>query len=164
LAGKLDKIRGNRINLEVVRELILSYKGENKPIKAVASLRISPQHELVISNFEPKLYSLIKNKVLEDRSEYQLAGKSTPTELYFTLALMTKEIRDKLVREVKSIANAGNVELRKVRENFRKEIKKEKNFSQDQIRQYERQIDELTKEYEKKFTALEEKKIKELSA
>ena len=130
-ASKLDKIRGNRIILEAVQGLILNRKGENKPLKAVASLRISPQHELVIANFEPKLYSLIKNIILENRSEYQFAEKSTSTELYFTLALMTKEIRDKLVREVNTISNMGNVELGKVRENFRKEIKREKSFSQD---------------------------------
>jgi len=162
-AGKLEKIRSNRINLEVVRELILNYKGENKPLKAAANFWISPQAELVISNFEPKLHSLIKNTILENRPEYRLdSEKSTPNELYFVLALMTKEIRDKLVREVNSIANAGNVEIRKVRENFRKEIKREKNFSQDQVRKYEKEIDELTKGYEKKLVVLEEKKIKEL--
>lgn len=161
-AGKLEKIRGNRINLELVRELTLNYKGENKPFKAAASFRIQ-EGALVVSNFEPKLHSLIKNTILENRSEYRLdSEKSTPNELYFTLALMTKEIREKLVREVNLIANAGNVEIRKVRENFRKETKREKSFSQDQVRKYEKQIDELTKEFEKKLTSLEEKKIKEL--
>ena len=148
-----------------MRELILNYKGEKKPLKAAASFRVSPQSELVVSNFEPKLHSLIKNTILENRSEYRLdSEKSTPNELYFTLALITGEIREKLVREVDSIANAGNVEIRKVRENFRKEVKKEKSFSQDQVRKYEKQVDELTKEYEKKLAVLEEKKIKELRA
>ena len=146
-----------------MRELILNYKGENKPLKAAANFWISPQAELVVSNFEPKLHSLIKNTILENRSEYQLdSEKSTPSELYFTLALMTKEIREKLAREVNSIANVGNVEIRKVRENFRKETKREKSFSQDEVRKYEKQIDELTKEYEKKLAGLEEKKVKEL--
>ena len=147
----------------MVRQLVLNHKGENKPLKTAANFRISSQSELVVANFEPKLYSLIKNTILENRPEYRLnSEKSTPNELYFVLALMTKEIREKLVREVNLIANAGNIELRKVRENFRKEIKKEKSFSQDQVRKYEKQIDELTKEYEKKLAVLEEKKIKEL--
>ncbi|KLL02412.1 MAG: ribosome recycling factor [Mycoplasmataceae bacterium RC_NB112A] len=162
-AGKLDKIRGNQINLETIRALVLNHKGEKKPIKAVASLKISPSYELVINNFEPKLYSLIKNTILEERSEYQLLGeKSTTNELYFTLALMTKEIRERLVQEVNSIANAGKIELQKVRENFRKELKREKNFPQDLTRRYENQIEELTKDYEKKLAALKDKKAKEL--
>jgi len=162
-AGKLEKVRGNRINLEVVQGLIL--KGVNKPLKVVADFRIFSQAELVVSNFEPKLYSLIKNAILENRPEYRLdSEKSTPNELYFVLALMTKEIRGKLVQEVNSIANAGNVEIRKVRENFRKEIKREKSFSQDQVRKYEKGVDELTKEYEKKLSTLEEKKVKELKS
>ena len=161
----MEKVRGNRINLEVVQGLILNNKGVNKPLKVVANFRISPQAELVVSNFEPKLYSLIKNTILENRPEYRLdSEKSTPKELYFVLALMTKEIREKLVREVNSIANAGNVEIRKVRENFRKEIKREKSFSQDQVRKYEKEVDELTKEYEKKLSTLEEKKVKELKS
>jgi ribosome recycling factor len=164
-AGKLEKIRSNRINLELVRELILNHKGENKPLKAVANFRISPQAELVVANFEPKLHSLIKNTILENRSEYRLdSEKSTPSELYFILALMTKEIREKLIREVNSVANAGNIEIRKVRENFRKEIKRGKDFSQDQVRKYEKEIDELTKEYEKKLVGLEERKVKELKS
>src|SRR4051812_44118845 len=101
----MEKIRGNRINLEVVRELILNHKGAKMPLKAVASFRISAQSELVVSGFEPKLHSLIKNTILENRPEYQLESeKSTSNELYFVLSLMTKEIRDKLAREVSSIA------------------------------------------------------------
>ena len=159
--GKLEKIRSNRINLEVVRSLIVNYQGEKKPIKTIANLRISSNHELVVHTFEPELLSHVIKAILSDGQLKQ--ERTIKDEVYFTLLPITQEKKGKLIKEVELIAEKGKTALNLVRQEIRDLVKKNKNFSQDQKRNYENQIDKLKKDYEDKLNAAKEKKIKELS-
>ncbi|CAG8799526.1 12151_t:CDS:1, partial [Gigaspora rosea] len=63
--GKLEKIRSNQISLEAIRGLPVNCQGEKKPLKAIANLRISLAHELVVRSFEPKFTLLISKASLD---------------------------------------------------------------------------------------------------
>lgn len=161
--GKLEKIRSNRISLELIRGLVIDYQGEKKPIKSVANLRISPSHELIIRAFEPKSIPFITKTVLDNQLGYKVE-RSTKEEVYFTLLPMTREIREKLVRDVKKIREEGKVALNRIRQEIRDLVKKDKNFSQDQKRNYDVQVDKLVKVYQDKLITAEETKTRELSS
>src|SRR5205823_5094664 len=98
--------------------------------------------------------------------DYQLGykqEKSTKKEVAFTLSPMTKEIREKLVREVKLITEEGKKSFRLIHQGIKNTLKKEKNLSQDQKRNYEKQGDKLVKDYQDKLLAAEQKKVQELN-
>ncbi|CAI2161891.1 5545_t:CDS:1 [Funneliformis geosporum] len=135
--------------------------GERRPLKAISNLRVSANHELVIHAFEPKLLPPIIN-ALNQLGGYKLE-RSTSDEAYFSLLLMTRETKDKFIREVKVIGVEAKVALNLVRQEIRDLVKKNKEFSQDQKRNYENQIDKITKIYQDKINAAEEKKIQELN-
>ena len=159
---KLAQIRSNRIVLEVIeKEINLKLTGQKNPAKSVASLTISPNYELVISNFEPKKKSGLTEAVLKLGYD-KVEGKSSQEKLYFTLSIMTQEKREEYIREVRKITEAGKIALRQIRENFRNLAKKEEDFSRDQKRNYENRIDQLKKDFEAKLTAAGEKKVREL--
>jgi ribosome recycling factor len=124
-------------------------------------LRISSNHELILRVFESKLLSRVIKAILSDGQLKQ--ERTTKDEVYFTLLPMTREIKDRLIKEVELIAEKGRVALNLVRQEIRDLVKKNKNFSQDQKRNYENQIDKLKKDYEDKLNVAKEKKIKELS-
>lgn len=161
--GKLEKIRSNRISLEAIRGLVIDYQGEKKPIKSIASLKISPSHELVIRAFEPRLLPIITKTILDNQLGYKLE-RSTKEETYLTLSPITKEIRERLVKDAKTITEEGRVAFRRTRQEFRDLIKKNPSISQDQKRNYEGQIDKIINGYQEKISAAEEKKINELSS
>ena len=142
---------------------MIDYQGEKKPIKSVANLRISSNHELAIRPFEPKLIPLINKTILDNQLGYKVE-RSTKEEVYLTLSPITKEIREKLFQEVKVIIEEGKVAFRRVRQDFRDWVKKDKNISQDQKKNYEVQIDKIIKDYQEKLIIIEEKKLKELSS
>lgn len=158
----MEKIRSNQISLELIRGLTINYQGEKKPIKTVANLRISANHELVISAFEPKLIPIITKTVLDYQLGYK-QEKSTKEEVIFTLSPMTREIREKLVREVKLIIEEGKKAFRLIHQVIKNTLKKDKNLSQDQKRNYEKQGDKLVKDYQDKLLAAEQRKVQELS-
>ena len=129
----------------------------------MASLRISPSHELVIRAFDSKLVSLIAKTVLESQLGYKVE-RSTKEEAYFTLLPMTREIRERLVRDVKMITEEGKKFFRLIHQDIKNFLKKDKSLSQDQKRDYERQGDKLVKGYQDKLVSAEEKKICELNS
>jgi len=160
---KLDIIRSNRISLEVIRGLLISYQGEKKSIKSVSNLKITPSHELVVRGFEPKLTPLITKVILDNQLGYKLE-RTTKEESYLTLSPMTKEIKERLIKSVKAITEESKVSFRRIRQEFRDLVKKDQNISQDQKRNHELQIDKIIKDYQDKIITSEEKKIQELSS
>lgn len=161
--GKLEKVRSNRISLELVGGLRVEYHGEKRMIKSLASLRVSPNHELVVRAFDPKAVPLISKAVVGSQLGYK-AERSTKEEVYFTLLPMTAEIRERLIKNVKTIVEEGKNSFRLVRQDIKKFLKEDKGLSQDQKRNYEKQGDKLVKDYQDKLISAEEKKIRELNS
>jgi ribosome recycling factor len=142
---------------------MINYQGERKPLKSVANLRISPSHELVVHCFEPKMTSLISKTILDNQLGYKVE-RSTKDEVYFTLTPITKENKEKLIKEVKSITEDGKKFFRIIHQELKNWLKKESRLSQDQKKGYEKQADKLVKDYQDKLIAAEEKKVKELTS
>ncbi|CAG8782122.1 16978_t:CDS:2, partial [Racocetra persica] len=140
--GKLEKIRSNQISLELLKGLIISYGKGKKPLKEIASLRISPNNELVVRSFEPGLTSLISKTILDKKLGYKVE-RITKEEVYFTLTSIATEDKEKLIKEVKLITEGGKKEFRIIHQEIKNWLKKASGLSQDQKKNYEKQSDEL---------------------
>jgi ribosome recycling factor len=143
--------------------LIINLQGEKKPLKAVASLRISSNHELIIKAFEGKSIPAISKTILDNQLGYKLE-RSNKEEVVFTLNPVTREIKERLIKEVKSVAEGGKKNFRLIHQDLKKALKEDRSLSQDQKKNYEKQADKLIKDYQDKFLIAEEKKIKSLSS
>ncbi|CFW92935.1 Putative ribosome-recycling factor [endosymbiont DhMRE of Dentiscutata heterogama] len=161
--GKLERIRSNQISLELLKGLIISYGKGKKPLKEIASLRISPNNELVVRSFEPGITSLISKTILDKKLGYKVE-RITKEEVYFTLTSIATEDKEKLIKEVKLITEGGKKEFRIIHQEMKNWLKKASGLSQDQKKNYEKQSDELVKDYQNKLLKAEEKKIKELNS
>ncbi|WNE40914.1 MAG: Ribosome-recycling factor [Mycoplasmataceae bacterium] len=161
--SKLDKVRSNQISLDAISNLIINLQGEKKPLKAIASLRISSKHELIIKAFEAKSVPAISKTVLDNQLGYKIE-RSTKEEIVFTLTPITKEIKERLAKEVKSVAEEGKKSFRLIHQDLKKALKDDRNISQDQKKNYEKQADKLVKDYQDRLLLAEEKKIKTLNS
>jgi ribosome recycling factor len=161
--SKLEKVRSNRISLELVGGLRVEYHGEKKMIKSLASLRVSPSNELIVRAFDSKVVPLISKIVLDSQLGYKVE-RSAKEEVYFTLLPMTAEIRERLIKNVKTIIEEGKKSLRLIHQDIKKSLKEDKSLSQDQKRNYEKQGDKLVKDCQDKLISAEEKKIRELNS
>jgi ribosome recycling factor len=141
----------------------VEYHGEKKMIKSLVSLRVSPSNELVVRTFDSKVVPLISKVVLDSQLGYK-AERTTKEEIYFSLLPMTAEIRERLIKNVKTIIEEGKKSLRLIHQDIKKSLKEDKSLSQDQKRNYEKQGDKLVKDYQDKLISAEEKKIRELNS
>ena len=110
-----------------------------------------------------KLTPLITKTILDNQLGYKLE-RTTKEETYFTLSPITKEIKERLIKDVKTTSEESKASFRRIRQEFRDLVKKDPNFSQDQKRNYELQTDKIIKDYQDKIIASEEKKIHELNS
>src|SRR6185503_4973006 len=109
--NKLERVRSNRISVELIGSLIVEYQGEKKMIKSVASLRVSPSHELIIRPFDSKLISLISKVILDSQLGYKVE-RTTKEEIYFALLPMVTEIRERHIKNVKMLTEDGKKAFR----------------------------------------------------
>src|SRR3954467_879492 len=116
--SKLERIRSNRISLEAIRGLMVTYQNERKPLKAIANLRISPNHELIVRAFEAKMTPLISKAILDNQLGYKVE-RSTKEEVCFALTPITTQIKEKLVKEVKLITEEGKKSFRLVHQDLK---------------------------------------------
>ena len=159
--GKLEKIRSNRISLEIIRGLVINYEGQNSTLKSLANLSTSSSRELVVQAFEPKAVSAIIKKILDEQIGYKLE-RSNGKEICFSLLPMTEETRKKLIKNVEEITEEGKIALRPIREKIRNLIKSS-SFSLDEKKRYEIETDNLIKYYQNRLVSAKDKKTQELS-
>lgn len=161
LADNLGKIRSNQISLKAIEELLIEQQGKKRKIRELAILRINPNNQLVIQVLELKDVSLIKKAILESQLGYQQI-KIEKNELHFSLASMTGEARQQLVKKVKEIVEQGKASLRISRQKIRELIKKNKNLSQNEQKIAEKEIEKVNEKYLNEIKQLHSKKEKEL--
>jgi len=157
----LNKIRSNKISLNSIKSINL--EGDN--IQKLAILKISPKHEIIIKPFNSnlKLCQIIAKKVLDEQLGYKVESIKKD-EIIFSLSLMTKEIRNKLVKDIEKITISEEAKIRVVRNELRNYLKKNtKKFSQNEKNKKEKEIEEMIKKYQEIISNLKKQKILELT-
>jgi len=156
---KLNKIRGNVISVELIRDIKTS---DNRSIKTLASLRVISAREFVLKPFNAKDLSLIIKAVSNSQLGYNLE-RYTAEEAFFSLSLLTGEIRNNIIKDINNVANDSKKTLRMIHQDLKTFLKNNKQFSQDQKKAQEKHLEKQIKIYQDKITEAEEKKIKSIN-
>jgi ribosome recycling factor len=93
LSENLTKIRGNNVNLEIVKDLPIVYQGKKEKIRDLAIFSLK-QGKLMVKVFESKKTQLIKEAILGTKLGFQQtnedrAATKEKNELCFSLIPMT---------------------------------------------------------------------------
>ena len=164
LAKDLDKVRSNYVPLSVLEDLLIDFSNKKEALKKIATLRITPQKELVIRSFEQKNIPFITKSILSAQLGYSLA-KTENEEAYFSLIPLSEESRRKLIKKVEELVEGGRIALRNSRQKIRdhlKKAKKNKELSESEERLAEKVLKEITSGYLRKVDELKTKKIRSM--
>ena len=159
--GKLDKVRSNKISLDVIRGLTINQRGKNIAIKNICDLSINENYQLAIEVENSQDLPLIIKKITNSNLGLNLV-KNNKQNAYFSLNVITDEIKENLIKEVKNVANECRISFRNIREQSRSLIKKEKSFSENQKKIYEKDLEKIINDFQKEISAAEQKKVSEL--
>jgi len=159
--GELTKIRTGRAHPSLLDHIQVDYYGVPTPLNQAANVTIEDARTLAVTPFDKSMVKTIEKAILE--SDLGLNPNTAGTVMRIPLPPLTEERRRDLVKVVKNEAEQARVAVRNIRRDANgtlKELEKEKEITEDEMRRAEERIQKLTDEYvaeiEKLLAAKEE--------
>jgi ribosome recycling factor len=165
LESNFSRVRTGRASLSLLDGVRVDYYGSQLPLNQVASLSVPEPRTILISPWDAKVLGEIERAVL--KSELGLTPINDGKVIRINIPPLTEERRKELVKVVRKMAEESKVAVRNIRRDANetlKELKKEKEISEDDLFRAQDQVQKLTDDYIKKVDqalAAKEKEILE---
>ncbi len=155
---ELGKIRAGKAHPAMLAGIKIDYYGSLSPLDQVANISTPDARTLVIKPWEKNLVGEIERTLIN--SDLGLNPQSDGEMIRLNLPALTEERRKDLVKQSKAEAENGKVRIRNARKDSNSELKKlqKDGASEDQIKDAEASVQELTDQFTKKIEDLLAKK------
>ena len=145
LRHTLVKVRTGRASTALVEHLKVNYYGSDMPLSQVASVTIADARSLVITPWEKQMVSAVEKAILA--SDLGLTPNTAGTTIRLNLPALTEERRRDLTKVVHGEGEDAKVAIRNIRRDANQHVKdllKEKQVTEDEVRRAEEDIQKLT--------------------
>lgn len=163
LKQEFSKVRTGRAHTSLLDHIMVSYYGNETPLKQVANIAVEDARTLTVTPWEKNLVQSIEKAIMT--SDLGLNPATAGTVIRIPLPALTEERRKDLVRVVRHEAEQGRVAIRNVRRDANNELKeaqKEKLISEDDERLGIERIQGITDRYIKEVDKELQEKEKDL--
>ena len=158
-----SSVRAGRANASVLDRVQVEYYGSLTPLNQVASISSPDPRQLVIQPWDSSLLREIEKAILT--SELGINPQNDGKVIRLTFPQLTEERRKELTKQVHKYAEGGKVAVRNIRRDVMDKIKAAKKMSEiteDDAKDYEKKLQDVTDKYVKKLDELAAEKEKEL--
>jgi ribosome recycling factor len=148
LQKDLKRIRTGRASLALLDGIMVNYYGSATPINQLATLSIPEPRQIVIQPWDSQAVPDIEKAIL--KSELGLTPMNDGKVVRINLPPLTAERRKELVKLVKKMGEEFKVQLRNHRRDANelyKEMKKDKEISEDDLHKAQEKVQKTTDEY-----------------
>lgn len=145
LRDTLVKVRTGRANPALVDHIKVNYYGSDMPLSQVATVAVSDSRSLTITPWEKQMISAVEKAIIN--SDLGLTPNTAGTVIRINLPALTEERRKELTKVVHSEGENTKVAIRNIRRdanNQTRELLKEKEVSEDDVRRSEDDIQKVT--------------------
>ena len=157
LEDKFTSVRAGRANPSMLDEVFVDYYGTKTPLKQLATIFVPEARQISVKPFDKSLLGKIEKAIFE--ANLGVTPNNNGETVFITIPPLTEDRRKELVKQVKEYAEEGRISIRNIRKDIIDTIKKdelpedeERNIVenlQEVVNDYNKQIEELTKEKEK---------------
>ncbi len=158
-------VRAGRANAAVLDKLTVEYYGTETPIQQVASISTPDPRSLVIQPWDGTLLKAIEKAI--QVSDLGINPQNDGKVIRLVFPQLTEERRKDLTKQVKKYGEAGKVAIRNIRRDAMdkfKAQKKKSEITEDDLKEYEEDLQKLTDKRCKEIDELTAKKEAELMA
>jgi ribosome recycling factor len=148
LQKDLKRIRTGRASLALLDGIMVNYYGSATPINQLATLSIPEPRQIIIQPWDSQAVPDIEKAIL--KSELGLTPMNDGKVVRINLPPLTAERRKELVKLVKKMGEEFKVQLRNHRRDANemyKEMKKDKEISEDDLHKAQEKVQKTTDEY-----------------
>ncbi len=149
---EMKKVRTGRAHPDMLSGIKVEVYGQFMPLNQVANITAADATLLVITPFDPSTIQAIASAVRADQA-LGLNPADDGRVIRVPIPALTEERRKEIVKTASSKVENAKVALRNVREDARKAVKIAAELSEDVKKRAEKEIDDLTKEFNDKIDA-----------
>lgn len=163
--NNLADVRASQANAAVLNRVTFDYYGSPTPIKDMAGISTSDARTLVITPYDKSTLKAMEKAI--QMSDIGINPQNDGTVLRMVFPQLTEERRKALAKQVKGMGEEAKVAVRNIRRDAMDETKKAKKdggMTEDEVKDAEKIIQDVTDKYIKKLDALTAAKEKELMA
>lgn len=157
LEDRFTSVRAGRANPSMLDDVYVEYYGTPTQLKTLATIFVPEARQISIKPFDKNLLSAIERAIFE--ANLGVTPNNNGETVFITIPALTEERRRELVKQVKEYAEDGRISIRNIRKEIIDIIKKdelpedeERNIIdnlQDVVNNYNKKVEDLTKEKEK---------------
>lgn len=165
LRQSLVKVRTGRAHPSLLDHLVVDYYGSEVPISQVANINVEDARTLIISPWEKQMVQPIEKSIM--KSDLGLNPATAGTVIRIPMPPLTEETRRNLVKVVRQEGEAAKVAIRNIRRDANGDFKsllKDKEISEDEERNAQDEIQQLTDKYVREVDKVLEEKETDLMA
>ena len=163
MASEFASIRAGRANPGVLDKLSVDYYGSPTPINQVAAVSVPDPRCLMIAPWDKSALGLIERAILV--SDIGINPQNDGTCIRLMFPPMTEERRRDLTKEIGHLAEECKVAIRSIRRDAidkLKDMKKKSEITEDDLKNGEKKMQDLTDRFTKEADKLAEVKQKEI--
>ena len=163
LANDFKRLRTGRASVSLVDAIRLEYYGTPTPLSQLATLTIPEPRTIMIQPWDTSIIAEIEKAIL--KSELGLTPMNDGKVIRINVPALTAERRRDLVKVIKKKAEETKVAVRNIRRDVNemiKDLKQEKEISEDQQFKAQDETQRITDDYIKKIDATYTVKEKEI--
>ena len=163
--GDFASVRAGRANAAVLDKITVDYYGTATPINQVASISSPDPRTLTIQPWDSSILKAIEKAI--QTSDLGINPQNDGRVIRLSFPQLTEERRKELTKQVKKYAEGGKVAIRNIRRDaveHYKDLKKKSEITEDDYKDYEKELQDLTEKRCKQIDELCAKKEAELMA
>ena len=158
-------VRAGRANAAVLDKITVDYYGSPTPINQVAAISSPDPRSLLIKPWDSSILKAIEKAI--QTSDLGINPQNDGTSIRLGFPQLTEARRKELTKQVKKYAENGKVAIRNIRRDAMDKLKakqKKSEITEDDCKEFEKELQDLTDKRCKELDDLSAKKEKELMA
>ena len=161
--SEIGKIRTGRANTEMFNNILVNYYDNETPLNQVANIAALDAITISIQPFDKTVIDDIEKAILE--SDLGFNPSNNGNSIMITFPPLSAERRQELVKVASKIIEDGRISVRNIRREIiqsAKRIEDEQNISEDNMKTFLDDIQEVTDNYISRLNSLQKEKEAEI--
>ena len=142
-AQEFGTVRTGRANSGLLTRITVDYYGTQTPLQQIASFSVPEARMLIVQPYDRSVIREIERAIME--ADLGLNPSSDGNIIRLVFPALTEERRKELIRLVRKLAEDGRVAIRNIRRQARSSVDS-LGVSDDEVRQGEKQLQDVTNE------------------
>ena len=165
VAADFAAVRAGRANAAVLDKITVEYYGTPTPLNQVAAISSPDPRSLMIQPWDGTLLKAIEKAI--QASDLGINPQNDGRVIRLAFPQLTEERRKELTKQVRKYGEAGKVAIRNIRRDAMEKFKameKKSEITEDDRKDYEKELQDITEKRCKQIDELTAKKESELMA